>query len=342
MAMAPSRAGIEMDAYVARPALPPDMTDFALCGWRVRSAVPLPEVLPWTGDDRAPDINIRFGPVPTLVDAVGHGAPAKVARDGTCRLEFANIGCFQVVAGREVTVESYGRVDVPEFHAALLGPVLGVLSFQRNLFPLHAACVRIGGGAIAFTGRAGAGKSTMAAALVRRGHALVADDVCVIDAAGGDAPFVLPSFPRLKLWDDALEALQVGAGDLPRARSGKRKYHFYQPGTFDASPVELRQVYLLERSRTGDRHAIIPEYGAEAAAVFSNEIYRRPTGYWLGRKAALLAGALRLAAHVPVFRVLGRPELEQLGALAAQIEAHVLSQNSGSRRVVRDDCDVQC
>lgn len=318
------------------------MTDFLLCGWRVRSAVPLPEVLPWTGDEREADINIRFGPVPVLSDLAGQGAPAQVARDGTCRLEFADIGCFRVFAGRDVTVEPYGRIDAPEFHATLLGPVLGVLTFQRHLFPLHAACVRIGDGAVALTGRTGAGKSTLAAALVRRGHPLIADDVCVIDPAAGNTPFVLPSFPRLKLWDDALEALQMCADDMPRAGSGKRKYHFYEPGTFNAAPVKLRRVYLLDPSRTADRQEIIPEQGADAATTFSNEIYRRPIGFWLGRKAALLADALRLAAHVPVFRVSGRSGLGQLGALAVQIEAHVLTPNTGARRLARTDSNADC
>jgi energy-coupling factor transporter ATP-binding protein EcfA2 len=318
------------------------MTDFLLCGWRVRSAVPLPEVLPWTGDDREPDIDIRFGPVPVLTDLVGQGAPAQVARDGTCRLEFANIGCFRIFGGREVTVEPYGRIHAPEFHATLLGPVLGVLIFQRNLFPLHAACVRIGGGAVALTGRTGVGKSTLAAALVRRGHPLIADDVCVIDPATGNRPFVLPSFPRLKLWDEAVEALQMCADDMPRAQSGKRKYHFYQPGTFDASPVELRQVYHLDRSSAGDLLDVIPEYGAAAVTTFSKEIYRRPIGFWLGRGATLLTDALHLAARVRVFRVSGRSELRQLSALAAQIEAHVLSQDPDNRRLVRDDSNTDC
>jgi hypothetical protein len=331
---------MEMNALTSA-ARPADTTDFALCGWRVRSAVPLPEVLPWTGGDREPDINIRFGPVPDVLDPVGQGAPAKVARDGTCRLEFANIGCFQVFGGCEVTVEPYGSIHAPEFHATLLGPVLGVLTFQRNLFPLHAACVRIGAGAVALTGPMGAGKSTLAAALARRGHPLIADDVCVIDPATGDRATVLPSFPRLKLWDDAVQALQMCADDMPRAGSGKRKYHFYQPGTFDASPIELRQVYLLDRSTAGASQDLIPEYGASAAATFSKEIYRRPIGYWLGRKAALLADALRLASHVPVFRVSAVSDLGQLGALAAQIEAHVLSHTPGARRVVQNDNNVQ-
>ena len=39
--------------------------DRQLCGWRVRTDVPLPELLPWTGDaGHPPDIQIRLGPLP--------------------------------------------------------------------------------------------------------------------------------------------------------------------------------------------------------------------------------------------------------------------------------------
>src|SRR5262245_16919533 len=44
--------------------------DYALCGWRVRSAVELPEVMPWMGDDRAPDLVIRLGAAPPLRDPI--------------------------------------------------------------------------------------------------------------------------------------------------------------------------------------------------------------------------------------------------------------------------------
>jgi hypothetical protein len=37
-----------------------DATDYFLCGLRVRAAVPLPDLLPWTGDDRMPDVTICF------------------------------------------------------------------------------------------------------------------------------------------------------------------------------------------------------------------------------------------------------------------------------------------
>jgi hypothetical protein len=190
---------------------------------------------------------------------------------------------------------------------------------------LHAACVRIGSGAVALTGRTGAGKSTLAAALVRRGHALVADDVCVIDAAASNGPRVLPSFPRLKLWNDTLQALDISTDGMLRADSGKRKFHFYQRGSFELSPVKLSGVYVLNRSLMSDQQDVATESRADAAMTLSREIYRRPIGFHLGRKAALLTEALHMASVVPVFRFLVQPDLSLLDRTAARIEAHFVS-----------------
>jgi len=309
----------------ARAAARSAFGDYSLCGFRVRSAVPLPEVLPWSGDDRAPDVTISCGSAPPLRDPVGQGGPAQVARDGTCRLQFDSIGHFLMAGGREVIVDPVREIDSPELHAILLGPVLGVLCHQRRLFPLHAACVRIGDGAIALAGRTGAGKSTLAAALARRGHSLVADDICVVESLDCGRALVRPGFPRLKLWNDALQALGMSSDGMARATLGKHKYHFYEPQGFDPSPVALRGIYFLDRSAATRRQDIRPEHGAHAVTAVSNEIYRRPIGFWLGHKVALLTDALRLAALVPVFRVPVRPDLTQLGRTAERIEAHLLA-----------------
>src|SRR5207237_7475894 len=117
--------------------------------------------------------------MPTLLEPVWKSAPVQMGRDGACRLEFEYIGHFHVAGGCDVIVEPRGPLDTPEFRATLLGPVLGTLCHQHGRFPLHAACIRIGDRAIALSGHTGVGKSTLAAALVRRGHPLVADDVCV-------------------------------------------------------------------------------------------------------------------------------------------------------------------
>jgi hypothetical protein len=176
-------------------------------------------------------------------------------------------------------------------------------------------------GAVAFAGHTGLGKSTLAAALARRGHGLIADDVCAIELAE-PGPAVRPSFPRLRLWDDAMRALDLSPEGLPRASVGKPKFHYCQPGQFDPSTAPLRAIYLLQRTGDGQADAIERVRGAAAAASLSNEVYRRWIGVRLGRRPDLLTQALHVAAEVPVFRCRVRPDLTDIGEAAARVEAH--------------------
>jgi HPr Serine kinase C-terminal domain len=278
----------------------------------------------WSGDDRAPDVTVRFGSVPEVLEPAWKRGPVQIGRDGACHLEPDGIGRFHLVAGRAVIVEACHPHDMLGLRSWLLGPVLGTLCHQRGQFPLHAACIRIGGGAVALTGRAGTGKSTLAAALIRYGHSLVADDVCVLESTAR-GPHVLPSIPRLKLCEDALLALGIPAAGMPRARSGKRKFDFRAVRNFNPEPVRLRAIYVLDRADTGQPQNIRTEAGATAVVTLSNEIYRREIGFHLGRKTALLSEALRIGAAVPVCRLSVGPHLGQPDASAERIAEHFAS-----------------
>src|SRR6266852_1784084 len=106
----------DMTFTLAHATAPSGASDYVLCGWRLRSAVPLPEAMPWIGDDRSPDVTIRFGSAPALLDPVLHGTgPVQVGRDGLCRLGIDHVACFLVRNGREVVVEPRGDIGTPEF-----------------------------------------------------------------------------------------------------------------------------------------------------------------------------------------------------------------------------------
>ena len=51
------------------------MTDRVICGWRVRSKLPLPETAPWRGLPRAVDITIDVGRLPAPVGKVAGDLP---------------------------------------------------------------------------------------------------------------------------------------------------------------------------------------------------------------------------------------------------------------------------
>ena len=124
-------------------------------------------------------------------------------------------------------------------------------------------------------------------------------------------------------------ALAVPAEAVPRAGSGKRKFHFHQTERFDPSPALLRGIYVLKGSPTPSD--ILLTSGADAVIGLSREIYRRPIGFSLGHKVALLTAALRIASKVPLFQLSVSPDLSQLDVTAARIEGHFGFQGANRR-----------
>jgi hypothetical protein len=299
------------------------MTDGFLCGWRVRSDLHLPELAPWSGEDRPPDLVIRLGPVPDrLNDLVEDGPFLQIDRRGKCLLRLENVAAYLVNGPGEVVVSPRpGAADV-EIRLFLLGSVLGLLCHQRGLFPLHASCVAIGGKAAAFSGPSGAGKSTAAAQFALRGHELLADDVCVIDAHAAGGPLVLPSFPRLKLWQDALHALNISREGLERNRPGQDKYHYLRAEAFPVAPVPLGGIFLLRAAGPGvPEESVRLSRPVEMIAALSEEVFRPQAGSALGRTPALLAAEAAIAGSTPIWRLARRLDLADMGRWLWEVEA---------------------
>ena len=133
----------------------------------------------------------------------------------------------------------------------LLGPVLGFLLRLRGVTCLHASAVAIGDVAVIFVGAQGAGKSTTAAALARRGHAVISDDIVALAERDGEF-YVYPAFPYLCLWPDSVNILYGPGKALPSFSPNYDKRQLLLADNclgFRDKPMPLGAIYLLgERS----------------------------------------------------------------------------------------------
>jgi hypothetical protein len=92
----------------------------------------------------------------------------------------------------------------------------------------------------------GAGKSSIAAFLARRGHRILADDICLVDPEAPHDRRVLPMAPWLKLWNATLDAMGESSDGLSRIFSEDEKYRYALPEHETSSP--LAELILLERA----------------------------------------------------------------------------------------------
>lgn len=212
-----------------------------------------------------------------------------------------------------------------EITAILIGSVLGCTLRLRGRICLHASVIAIGESAIAIIGIKGAGKSTTAAALTKRGCPILADDVAVL-ADYQETFLVQPGYPRLRLWKPAVNALYGSEAGLPRVfnQIDKHFVELNQNGAsawrFHPEPLPLAAIYIL-----GNRQ---PELAAPTIEPISPRTglmhlmtHRYPQFLKLDRDRQAREFALlsRLAATVLIRQVHRPDNLEKLPQLCESI-----------------------
>ncbi|MFP5288845.1 MAG: hypothetical protein ACLGI9_24120, partial [Thermoanaerobaculia bacterium] len=128
-------------------------------------------------------------------------------------LRFPGTAAFHLRPGqiRAHLLDPGGR-DLMELR--LLGPVLSYWLERLGILALHASAVRIGSGAVGFLAPSGAGKSSLAAALLQAGAPLLTDDVLPVEEANGTF-LARPGFPQVRLEPDTAGRLGPTAGLAP-------------------------------------------------------------------------------------------------------------------------------
>lgn len=144
----------------------------------------------------------------------------------------------------------------------LLGPIMNIVLRLRGKIALHGSVVRIGDVAVAFVGSEGAGKSTTAATFALAGHPVLTDDIAAIDDRG-DEFWIIPAYPRVRLWPKSVELL-LGSGEaLPRLTPGWDKRYLQLAGEahrFEPEARPLAAIYFLHpRGTDGAAPAIHAE-----------------------------------------------------------------------------------
>jgi hypothetical protein len=287
---------------------------YAAYGLGIESAIELPGLTTAPGPA---DVAILTGSVrrPTGVSEVKAGLADVTAREAYL---FWPALAMVVRDGREIVVDPAPETEARTIGSFVTGPGFGVLLHQRGFLTLHGSAIALRGGAVAFLGAPGWGKSTMAAALQARGHDLVADDVVAVTGLGGEVPLAVPAFPQVKLWPDALAWLGEDAERLPRVHEALEKRARPAPG-FVRQPLPLRCIYVLADA---ERLAVEVLQGHVAVFELVQHSYIAPAVRLLG-SATHLAQCARLATSVAVRRLCRPRSLADLQAVAALVEGDV-------------------
>jgi hypothetical protein len=296
----------------------PAFAHYQAYGLTIRSQLLLPELIPAAPGATA-DVTIRLGTVPRPPELDRSTERCLWATEDEACLFWADAGTILVRRGAELIVEPLPQVDARVLRIYLLGPALGVLLHQRGLLVLHASVVGIGGSAIAFVGESGWGKSTTAAALHRRGHTIVADDVSALDLA--DRPLAFPAIPRLKLDAEPATALGYPAAALSRFDDDDLRLAYRVDEQFSHEPRPLGRVYVLAE---GAELAVERCRPQEAFVELLRHSYALRVVGDPGASAAHFRLCARLTAAVPLYRLRRPRSLSALPDVVRLVESEAL------------------
>ena len=302
--------------------------DYAAYRLRVRSSVPLPfargrENVPAAGE---PDVVVRLGATPAALPGPADrrrtpgGRAVWEAAPDAFLISLHGVARYLVTGGRDILVEPRGGGD-REIGMCLAGTVWAALLLQRGIVTFHASAVEFETGAVLFLGRSGAGKSSLLGALLKRGRAMLADDVAGVVLDAGGRPVALPAYPRLRLCADVVDALGWRGQAREKEWMQPEKYRMPVP-RFRASPLRIGALYLLTGSH-GNGIEIVPVSPTVAFEALGRHTWRKRLLSGPGRRQAHFRVVAAMAQQAPVARVV-RPERSfRLDALADRIEAHV-------------------
>jgi hypothetical protein len=191
-------------------------------------------------------------------------------------LRFHQLADFEVSTdGASIACQPLPGVPAVTLRHLLLDQVAPLVMSLRGRLVLHASAVSTPRGAVAFAGETGQGKSTLAASLARRGFPVIADD-CLLLREDIDCSVVMPSYPGLRLWPDAVAHL-FGEGPECLAvahYSDKRRLVVAESGTnFDRVP--LWRLFLFPSTGSADPLGIEIErlFGSEALVEIVKRAY---------------------------------------------------------------------
>jgi hypothetical protein len=198
-----------------------------------------------------------------------------------------------------------------------LGPVMGFLLRRLHITSLHASCVEIFGKGVALSGDAGFGKSTTAAALALRGVPVLSEDIVPLRQTAEEI-CVVPGYPRICLWPDAVANLLGSAQALPRLTPVWEKRYLALDGaraSFSSKELPLGAIYMFAPRSPEDKAPYVqPMSPREALLVLVQNTYMN----WLldrEQRAVEFDTLARLVQAVPVRRIVPHADPKRIGEL---------------------------
>ncbi len=229
---------------------------YRVCELVVESSVPLPELTQVEGG--SPDC--RFAVLPSAegftedVDWFHQWIDAdkqtwlKLADPGEdFLLRFPGRGDFLISRdGRDIRCRPLAGTPQSTIRHLFLDQIVPLVLSRRESLVLHASAILTPQGVIAFVGKSGQGKSTLAACFGQSGFRLLSDDYLVLRKRAEDW-VAIPSYPGVRLWPETSDGIFSAQPQSTEIADYTDKRRVNDPALvpFAEEPSALRCLYFL-------------------------------------------------------------------------------------------------
>lgn len=217
-------------------------------GLSISSDIYFPELETISHQIESTDIDIRIGDLTSLYFEP-NGEPVQfIFNKNYIAFQFSDVATFFIQDGKSITVSPIKEADEDQIRLYILGTCMGVLLIQRRILPLHGSTVAINGRAYSFIGESGAGKSTIASAFLKQGFQLVTDDVIAVELSKDSVPYVKPSYPQQKLWQESLGQFGIETANYSPIYKRETKFVVPVDSQYLTEPIQLAGIFELVKT----------------------------------------------------------------------------------------------
>lgn len=294
------------------------MFSYFVYGVGIQSELPIPEFIP---AQKGCDVTVHIDHEHTAADflpeqVLTHPWSLQLSLEESV-LYIKDVAVFLVQHGHKIVIIPAPNASDLLIRFYLVGTIMAILLYQRGLLVLHASVINIHGGAVAFLGVSGQGKSSTSAAFLAQGYGFVSDDVAPV-TLGTKAATITPGFPQMKLSRETATALGYDYDSLLILNPDNEKRGYRLTDNFDQTPLPIRRIYVLADDTDFAIEPLNPR-----DSIMELVRHSRPTTLYHSGGSAHFLQCAALAKEHTIY-LLKRPrDLTLLPELVKLVENHV-------------------
>jgi hypothetical protein len=253
------------------------------------------------------DVYILEGKVPIAFPGPAEGNSYLGEGKGLFAFRVKEIGSFLIRDGKEIIAEKDEKSDSDAYALFILGTCMGALLLQRGLIPIHGSALSLEDKEIIITGQSGAGKSTLTASLNKRGYSFLADDIAALQVEESGDAWILPAFPKQKLWRDTAIQIFGSVDSLERIPGVRDKFHIPMASQFITTKKKLRALFEISVHPKDDVE-VVEVKGSEKLSTILYNTFRFEMVEVMGIQSQHFSQCSRIASKISVYKI-KRPEI---------------------------------